>query len=134
MAAFYAQVKGLAGIVVDGYIRDTDDLLAMRSPVWSTRIGPSSPQKTGYGTVNAPIVCGGVQVEPGDLVVADGDGVIVLPKRDAAAIVARALDRASRENAHRADIEGGQHPWHLHGCEASYAKIDVEEIDAPWKP
>jgi 4-hydroxy-4-methyl-2-oxoglutarate aldolase len=134
MAALYAKVKGLAGIVVDGFIRDTDDLRALRSPVWSTKIGPSSPQKTGYGIVNAPIVCSGVRVEPGDLVVADGDGVIVIPKREAAAAVARALERTRREDAARADLEAGKHPWHLHGCDQNYAQLDVEEIDAPWRP
>lgn len=54
IAGFYARQKGLAGIIVDDYIRDTDELAAMRSPVWSTLIGPSSPQKNGHGLVNAP--------------------------------------------------------------------------------
>lgn len=115
MAAYYAGLKGLAGTVVDGFIRDTDDLRAMGSPVWATKIGPSTPQKCGHGLVNAPIVCCGVRVAPGDLIVADGDGVIAIPKREAAAVVARALERAGRERAHRADIEAGKHPWHLHG-------------------
>jgi len=60
VAAYYALRKGLAGVVVDGYIRDVDELRAMRSPVWATKIGPSSPQKAGHGLVNAPIVCAGV--------------------------------------------------------------------------
>ena len=134
VAAYYAHVKGLAGIVVDGFVRDVDELRAMRSPVWATKIGPSSPQKLGHGLVNAPVVCAGVRVEPGDLVVADGDGVIVLPKRAAAAIVARALERTSREAGQRAQIDAGAHPWHLHGAAASYGKMDIEEIDQPWKP
>ena len=134
VAGYYAMKKGLAGIVVDGYVRDVDELRAMRSPVWATRIGPSSPGKAGHGTVNAPVVACGVQVCPGDLVVADGDGVIVLPRRDAAAIVARALERTKREGAQRAEIDAGGHPWHMHGGAANYAKMDVEEIDSPWRP
>lgn len=134
MAGYYAKIKGLAGIVVDGYIRDTNELAAMRSPVWSTLIGPSSPQKSGHGLVNAPVICAGVRVEPGDLVVADGDGVIVVPRRDAAGVVERARQRMQREEAHRPQIEAGKHPWHLHGCEENYRKLDVEEIDAPWRP
>ena len=133
VAAYYAMKKGLAGIVVDGYVRDTDELRQMRSPVWATRIGPSSPQKTGHGTVNAPVVCAGVLVRPGDLVVADGDGVIVLQREEAAAIVERALERTRREAGQRAEIDAGGHPWHMHGGAAGYAKLDVEEIDAPWK-
>jgi 4-hydroxy-4-methyl-2-oxoglutarate aldolase len=134
VAAYYALRKGLAGIVVDGFIRDVDELRAMRSPVWATKIGPSSPQKAGHGLVNAPIVCAGVRVEPGDLVVADGDGVIVLPKRDAAAIVERALERTRREAGQRAEIDAGGHPWHMHGAATNYAKMDIEEIDQPWRP
>jgi 4-hydroxy-4-methyl-2-oxoglutarate aldolase len=134
VAAYYALRKGLAGIVVDGYIRDVDELRGMRSPVWATKIGPSSPQKMGHGVVNAPITCAGVRVEPGDLVVADGDGVIVLPKRDAAAIVDRALERTRREAGQRAEIDAGGHPWHMHGAAANYAKMDIEEIDEPWRP
>lgn len=134
VAAYYAMKKGLAGIIVDGYIRDTDELRAMRSPVWATRIGPSSPQKAGHGTVNAPVVCCGVQVRPGDLVAADGDGVIVLPRSDAAQIVARAFERTRREGGQRAEIDAGAHPWHMHGAAASYAKMDIEEIDSPWRP
>ena len=134
VAAYYGMKKGLAGIVVDGYVRDTDELRAMRSPVWATRIGPSSPQKSGHGIVNAPVVCGGVTVMPGDLVVADGDGVIVLPRAAAPEIVARALERTQREAGQRAEIDAGGAPWRMHGGAAGYAKLDVEEIDAPWRP
>jgi 4-hydroxy-4-methyl-2-oxoglutarate aldolase len=132
VAAYYALRKGLAGIVVDGFIRDVDELRGMRSPVWATKIGPSSPQKMGHGLVNAPIVCAGVRVEPGDLVVADGDGVIVLPKHQAAAIVDRALERTKREAGQRAEIDAGGHPWHMHGAAANYAKMGIEEIDRAW--
>jgi 4-hydroxy-4-methyl-2-oxoglutarate aldolase len=134
VAGYYAVKKGLAGIIVDGYIRDVDELRAMKSPVWATKIGPSSPQKAGHGTVNAPVVLSGATVYPGDLIVADGDGVIVLPRRDAAAIVARALERTKREGGQRAEIDAGGHPWEMHGGAANYAKLEVEEIDSPWRP
>jgi len=134
VAAYYALKLGLAGIVVDGFIRDIDELREMRSPVWFTKIGPSSPLKVGHGTVNAPVVCDGVTVYPGDLVVADGDGVIVLPRRDAPAIVARALERTAREAGQRAEIDAGGRPWVMHGGAASYSTLDVDEIDAPWRP
>jgi 4-hydroxy-4-methyl-2-oxoglutarate aldolase len=134
VAGRYAIRKGLQGIVVDGFIRDTDDLAEMRSPVWYTAISPSSPQKAGQGLVNAPIVCAGARVEPGDLVVADGDGVIVIPRARAPEAVAGACERMRRENAQWARIDAGEHPWHLHGGADNYARIDVEEIDAPWRP
>lgn len=134
MAAYYAKRKGLEGIIVDGFIRDTDDLVELRSPVWSTLIGPSSPQKIGPGLVNAPIVCAGVRVEPGDLMVADGDGVIVIPRQQAREIVDRAHARAAHEQANRQELAAGKHPWFLHGCEENYRALDVDEIDAPWAP
>lgn len=134
IAAYYARRFGLAGIIVDGHIRDIDELVAMQSPVWFTRIGPSSPQKTGYGMVNGPITCAGVRVEPGDLVVADGDGVIVVPKAIAASVVETARQRTDREHGQRAQIDAGGVPWVLHGGAENYARIDVEEIDAPWSP
>ena len=134
IAAYYAKKKKLAGVVVDGYIRDTDELAKLGSAVWSTLIGPSSPTKSGHGLVNAPIQCGGVRVEPGDLVVADGDGVIVIPRREAAAVVERARGRMTREETQRAQIDAGGRPWDLHGAAQGYAKLDVEEIDAPWQP
>lgn len=132
MAAYYAQLKGIEGIVVDGHIRDTDELVKLRSPVWATLIGPSSPQKTGHGRVNAPIVCAGVSVEPGDLVVADGDGVIVVPRAIAADAVATARARMQREDASRKEIANGAHPWFLHGCEENYRRLQVDEFDASW--
>jgi 4-hydroxy-4-methyl-2-oxoglutarate aldolase len=132
MAAFYAKQKGLAGVVVDGFIRDTDDLIEMQSAVWATKIGPSSPQKIGHGSVNAPIVCDGVYVEPGDLVVADGDGVIVIPRQQAESVVGRALERKNKEDAVRQLILKGEHPWHLHGCDKNYEKLGIQDIQSPW--
>ncbi len=132
-AAYYARHKGLEGIVVDGAIRDTNELAELRSPVWSTRIGPSSPQKIGHGLVNAPIVCAGVRVTPGDLVVADGDGVIVVPRALAADAVVAARARMQREDAVRQQIDAGGHPWFLNGCEENYRRLQVHEIDAPWQ-
>jgi len=134
IAARYAIYKGLQGVVVEGFIRDTDELAELRSPVWYTAIGPSSPRKSGHGLVNAPIVCAGARVEPGDLVVAGGDGVIVIPKAMAPDVVARARERMEREEGQRALIDAGEHPWHLHGGADHYARMDVEEIDAPWRP
>ena len=133
MAAFYAKHKGLAGVVVDGHIRDVDDLVLLQSAAWSTKIWPSTPDKRAHGSVNAPIVCDGVRVEPGDLVVADGDGVIVIPKAMAADVVGRALQRKEREDAVRQKILAGGHPWHLHGCDRNYEQLGIREIDAPWQ-
>ena len=83
----YAQFKGLAGLVFDGPIRDSDAISKMRIPVYGTGTTPGGPYKEGPGEVNVPIACGGIQIEPGDIILGDADGVIVIPRRDAKAIL-----------------------------------------------
>ena len=73
-----------------------------------------------------------MRVEPGDLVVADGDGVVVIPRAEAAAVVERAIQRMHKEDAIGARIRAGEHPWNFNGAAESYAKLEKDEIDAPW--
>ena len=80
--------------------------------------------------VNAPVVCDGVLVNPGDLIVADGDGVICVPKNEAAAVVQGALVRMRKEEEMAEAVERGEAVWDLGGSAASYATMNVEEIDA----
>ena len=134
VAAQYAQRKGLAAVVVHGCIRDTDILEQLRFPVWSTAISPAHPEKSGPGSVNVPVVCGGVLVQPGDLVVADGDGVLVIPKLLAGETIARARERSKREDDIARSIREGAHVWDLIGAETAYRGLNPEEIDAPWAP
>ncbi|MGJ7580460.1 4-carboxy-4-hydroxy-2-oxoadipate aldolase/oxaloacetate decarboxylase [Variovorax sp. RHLX14] len=129
MATRYAMRKGLAGVVVQGCVRDTDTVESLGLPVWSTHILSIHPDKCGHGMVNAPVVCDGVLVNPGDLIVADGDGVICVPKADAAATVAGALARMRKEEEMAEAVARGEAVWDLGGSAASYAKMDIEEID-----
>ena len=87
------------------------------------------PDKSGHGTVNAPVVCDGVLVQPGDLIVADGDGVICIPKADAAAVVDGALARMRKEDDLARQIAEGAAAWDLSGAAASYASMAVDEFD-----
>ena len=132
IAAQYAMTVGLAGVVVQGCIRDVVTLERMSFPVWSTAISPVHPEKRGHGTVNAPVECAGAAVHPGDLVVGDGDGVVVIPRADAASVIDRAIARARREDELAAAIRAGAAPWDLAGLAQHYAAIDVQEIDAAW--
>jgi 4-hydroxy-4-methyl-2-oxoglutarate aldolase len=111
-------------------VRDTDALRAIGSATWATHVLSTHPDKSGHGSVNAPVVCDGVRVEPGDLVVADGDGVIVVPRRHAAVVVEAAEARMRKEDAMMPLIEAGSAVWELSGAAASYAKLAVQEIDA----
>lgn len=94
MVAYAHYTKKIAGIVLDGPIRDFDTLSTMDFPLFATGSNPAGPFKEGPGEVNTPIAVGGVAVNPGDLIVGDADGVIVIPLGDAEALLNKAKDYA----------------------------------------
>jgi 4-hydroxy-4-methyl-2-oxoglutarate aldolase len=130
VAAQYARHKGLAGVVVHGCVRDIDVVGEMSFPVWATHIHPMHPDKAGGGFVNVPVVCDGVLVKPGDMIVADGDGVLVVPKATAPQAVEAALARMRAEEAVGARILKGEHVWDINGAAGNYGKLDLDEVDA----
>lgn len=91
-----AQAIGVKGIIVDGYIRDRLDLTATGMPMFSRGYKPASPSKIGPGAINTKVKCGKVAVEPGDLIVADCDGVVCVPR----ALIADVLDKAEEKIAY----------------------------------
>ncbi len=94
-----AQQNGVAGFVVDGVIRDVAEVRANRFPMFARGIIPIPGTKAKPGVLNGPIVCGGVKVEPGDVVVADEEGIVVLPKAQADDIVKKAQAKAAKDAA-----------------------------------
>ena len=80
--------------------------------------------------MNAPVVCEGVEVRPGDLVVADGDAVVVVPRQDAARVIAAAQAKMRREDEVAEAVRNGGSVWELSGAAASYARMEVQEVDA----
>ena len=132
VAARYALQKGLAGVIVHGCIRDTDTLAELNFPVWSTAISPIRPDKKGHGMVNVPISCDGVVVNPGDLIVADGDGVICVQREEAEEALAGARARLDREDSIAEAIRNGSSPWELAKIGANYEALGVHEIDAAY--
>lgn len=87
MMAYLMCTKKVAGIVLDGPIRDIDEIGKWDFPVYCTGTTPGGPYKDGPGEINVPISCGGVSVNPGDIILADPDGVIVIPRRDAEVVL-----------------------------------------------
>jgi len=83
MMAYLYHTKKIAGIIIDGPIRDIDEIGKWDFPVYCTGTTPGGPYKEGPGEVNVPIACGGVSVNPGDVIVADPDGIVVIPRKDA---------------------------------------------------
>ena len=99
---------GLAGVVLDGAHRDSEEILALGFPVYSIGSNPNGPTKNVPGRINWPISCGGVAIEPGDLVVGDGDGVVVIERERAESMLALADKKLQEERARVADIESGK--------------------------
>lgn len=103
-----AKRRGLAGIVCDGLVRDASGIRAIGLPVFARGLSPSSPFKDGGAEINGAISCGGVAVHPGDCVVGDEDGVVVVPQGDLAATAERLQGVFEKEAKMLAAIEAGQ--------------------------
>jgi 4-hydroxy-4-methyl-2-oxoglutarate aldolase len=102
-----AKNAGVAGFVTDGLVRDVAGLLEVGLPVYAMGVSPNSPARNGPGTVGLPIVIGGVRVEPGDLVAADRDGVVIVPRADAARVVAKLAEVRKAEADLLAKVRSG---------------------------
>lgn len=104
----WAQGLGLAGLIIDGATRDVTDIEALGFPVFARATTPRKPTMTGPGEVNVPISCGGVCVIPGDIIVADREGVITVPLRHLDTVLASVRATAERERSHNGVSPGGR--------------------------
>ncbi len=102
-----AAAARLGGIVVDGAVRDLDELTALHLPVFSRSVCAGGCDKDGPGEVNVPVACGGIVVMPGDIVVGDRDGVVAIPADDAAEVLELVRTLVARERARIAEIDRG---------------------------
>ena len=110
MVALGATTKGLAGAIIDGSTRDVDAIERLGFAVWSTAVRPFGAAKRASGSVNLSVTCAGVRVSPGDLVVADGDGVVVVPQELVAETLEATERRLQREVLIREAALGGIMP------------------------
>lgn len=99
--------RGIAGVVTDGVIRDVEQSREADLPIYAVGVTPAAPTKEGTGQINTSISCGGVVVEPGDIVVGDEDGVVVVPRREAEAVAVRVRERIAKEDAWLKIVESG---------------------------
>ena len=107
LASWSCTVKGIAGVVIDGAVRDTDDIKDMDFAVFSRHVAPNAGEPKGFGEIGAEITCGGICVRDGDWIVGDDSGVVVVPQENAVEIANRAIDVHERENRLREEIKRG---------------------------
>jgi len=107
LATWSAKQKELAGVVIDGAIRDLDDLLKINFPVYSRHVSPNAGEPKGLGEIGAEITCGNQTVRTGDWIIGDDSGVVIVPQEIAQEIANRALDVKEHENRIREEIKSG---------------------------
>lgn len=123
------QAHGIAGLIIDAGVRDTSELTALNFPVWSKAVSSQGTVKNVPGDVNIPVVCAGALINPGDVVIADADGVVVVP-REAAAEVAKASEqRIAKEEKTRERLRKGELGLDFYGLRAKLAELGVEFVD-----
>lgn len=113
LLGYSCKVHGIAGVVIDGASRDAEGMAAIGFPVFARAVLPMGPFKDSPGSINVPVSCGGAAVRPGDIIVADADGVVVVPSEEAAAVLSKAQGASAKEEQMRERLAKGEYIYDI---------------------
>src|SRR5213076_1172777 len=124
-----ARAHGVVGLVIDAGVRDVSEITSMQFPVWSKAISAQGTVKATAGSVNVPIVCAGAIIRPGDIIVADADGVAVVRRDTAAEVAWLAAERFAKEQKSRERLKSGELGLDFYGLRAKLSELGVRYVD-----
>jgi 4-hydroxy-4-methyl-2-oxoglutarate aldolase len=129
LLAVSCRARGVAAMVIDAGVRDVADITAMAFPVWSKAIHAQGTVKATAGSVNRPVVCAGAAVRAGDVIVADIDGVVVVPRQAAPEVARLGGERVAKEQQSRERLRSGELGLDFYGLRAKLTELGVQYVD-----
>jgi 4-hydroxy-4-methyl-2-oxoglutarate aldolase len=125
------KARGARALILDMGCRDVAEITEMRFPVWSKAISARGTVKGSLGSVNVPVVCAGIHVKPGDVVVADEDGVVVVPRLEAAKVAKAGEEREKKEAVNRERLQKGELSLDIYDMRKQLADKGIKYVDGP---